>query len=185
MRVSSTGINNSIGVKNNKKVQDNPSFGRQQYKRVFSEFFNTGHLYSNSVNYEILMRRAITSKGAILDKFINSYIPVDRYYDLMYSFRAKKPVYETISENSYFKPTWLVKNGNDVLVSVVNLGNHGNFFDNLFGNPPENTRICFHGIDEYKNYVLCLGQDKNNKDDRILTRDGIGNLISAIKLQNL
>ena len=186
MRVSSIGINNSISVKNNKKVQNNPSFGRTQYAQWFGKFFDGACKYhSNSSTYETLMLRALDTKGAIVDKFVNTHFKPYYYYDMMSSFRQKKPIYKTISDNCYESPTWLIKNGNDVLVSVVSFNDHGNFLDLLFGETVPDTRICFHGINEYKDHVICLGCDKDGKHFRSITRNGIGTLIAGEIGKNL
>ena len=174
---NSSRVNKSVNSNNCQKVQNNPNFKRSAYKAAFAKYFN-GTRVSNEQVYRELMSRAQKASGAVVDDIASVFFKSGDYYKVMNGFRNGQPVYDTLNDNSYHTPVWLVKNGNSVVSTVVNFGRLGGFFNTIVGNSKQDTRVCFHGLDEYKDCVICLGKDFYGNDTFSITHQGINTIIA-------
>ena len=176
--VSSSRVNKLTQTKKSQAVQQNPNFKRTAYKAAFAKYFN-GPKVPNEQIYRDLMSKAQRASGFVVDEIAGTFFKPGDYNKVMNGFRNSQPVYDTLNDNSHHTPVWLVKNGNSMVSSIVNFGRLGGFFDAIFGDSKQDTRICFHGVDEYKKCVICLGKDFSGNDTCTITKDGIGTLIGA------
>ena len=175
---SSPMVSKSTQTKKCQTVQQSPNFKRTAYKAAFAKYFN-GARVPNEQIYRDLMTKAQRASGFVVDEIAKTFFKPGDYNKVMNGFRNSQPVYDTLNDGSYHTPLWLVRNGDSVVSSIVNFGRLGGFFDVIFGDSKQDTRICFHGLDEYKKCVICLGKDFSGNDTLSITRDGIGTLIGA------
>ena len=192
MRVMNIGVNNKVVANNrlatsgSKKSNTNPSFGTRVYKATFEEFFDGYYRSSsNQKTFKTLMQSAISAKFANIDGMVKKHFDPDSYYSVMSGLIKNKEPYKKLNNISYNSPICLVSVGKVPLVTVINFGYQGNFLDLLFGEVTQDTRICFHGIGNDRNKIICLGCDNNGKHTKTLSSDGLGTLMAGINLQNL
>lgn len=165
---------------------NNTSFKSANYKAAFAKYYNSSvYSTSNAKVFSELMRAAQNARGAVVDDIAKVFMKPDEYSTIMNGFRSKGPVYKDLNDASYHKPLWLVRKAGETLSSVVNFGTQGGFFDVITGNAKQDTRICFHGIDQYANKIICLGKDVNGNDIRIYSDSGIGTIIAAEMVKKL
>lgn len=166
-----------------KATQTNTNFKSAEYAKAFTKYFE-GPVVPNEQIYRDLMTKAQKIRGALVEDIAKVFFKPEDYNRALEGSRKKAPVYNAINESCYRKPAYLVKSGNAILVTVVNMGYQGNFLDLLFSNVHNDLRICFHDANDYKK-VICLGQDNNGKDRCIISRDGISTIISAETLSKI
>ena len=177
-------VNKTLNYKynsvNNKKVQENPSFQRAKYAAAFAKYFDGSERNaSNAKTYEELMTLARRASGAVIDEVAEKYFTPDVYNGAMYSLRHGQEIYGKLIDSTYHKPVWLVRNGFTTVASVFNMGTQGNILDIIFGKSLNDARICFHGLDNYKDCVICLSRDYDGHECRVTSRTGLGTIIGA------
>ena len=172
---------NRTQAKKNQNIMHDPSFKRARYLSTFAKYFNDLEKnVSNEQKFRELMSSARNAQGSIIDDVAQVFFKPEDYNKIMEGFRKGRLVYDSLNSCTYLKPVWLVKNGDDPLVSVVNFGYQGGLFGALTFNLSHDTRICFHGIDKYEKCIICLGKDNNGNDTQVKTSDGINILIAGL-----
>ena len=178
--------------------QDTVSFKRYQYATAFAKYFD-GPMKNakNEQTFKELMSRALQGYRMESPAFVKEYFEPGQYKNIMYDFRfgkdqvigsgilrtvISKEVYRNLRDQSYRDPHALVTLDGSPIVSIVNFGYQGTLADFLFQfdfKLPQDTRICFHGIDKYEDCIICLGKDVDGIDSRVTTKEGIGAIVRA------
>ena len=172
--------------KKTQKIQENPSFKKSNYMAAFKKYFD-GELKnaSNERTYRELMSNARLIHGAYVDEFCKKKFGPTDYNKAMNALRENRKDYSIVNDATYRDPKAFIKKEDNPIVSVMNIGYQGNILEAIFGRATQDTRICFHGLDEYKNCVICLGRNNKGEDYRIISYDGVYKLLSAILCSKL
>ncbi|MBO5737775.1 hypothetical protein J6R97_00360 [bacterium] len=161
---------------------DLPSFKSAEYKEAFKRCYNriaSSYVYDNEGIYKELMTKIVKMEGFNAHESYKHLFTPNSYYSLIMGLREEQPdIFSDLNYNGYEKPFLIMRKNDKPLVSILNLGALGNMFQQIF-NRKSNSFVCFHGLDEQKDLVICLGQNYHNKPIQYISDEGIGSIISA------
>ena len=161
---------------------DLPSFKSAEYKEAFKRCYNriaSAAIYDNEGIYKELMTKIVNMEGFNAHNSLKHLFSPNSYYSSIMGLREEQPrIFSDLNFNSYERPFLIMRKNDEPLVSILNLGALGNMFQQIF-HRKSNSFICFHGLEEYKDHVICLGQNYHNEAIQRISKEGIGSIISA------